>query len=171
MPGFFGAFVAERLHFWAAMTLSFRFLLSAMLIFGLGAFASNDASAKSCRAIFAVNSGRNANLFHQKAYAEIALKIMMKGSLNVSRTKVLGRRFIAPEQVADNQIAVIAEANFQKTAQFVLENFERLDMNLETATILNKMLTEGLVPENIRGQYDYRTHGSYTREIDRNIGY
>lgn len=128
-------------------------------------------AVNSCHPLFIGETKENNGLFHQKDFAETALKIMMEGSLNVSRTKVLGRRFIAPTEIKDDQIAVIAEANFDTAARFVLKNFDSLEINLETAVILNKILTKGLVPENKRGQYDYRVGGTYVHQIDPSIGY
>lgn len=140
---------------------------------GIGV-GQNASAATSCQwtHISSLAKGRAdaANLFHRPKNAKLALKIMMDGSLNVSRTKVVGRRFIAPAEVADSQIAVIAESNFKKAAEFVIKNFETLGLNLETAVTLNKILTEGLVPEINRGKYDYRVHGSYVGEIDSAIG-
>jgi hypothetical protein len=62
---------------------------------------------------------------------------------------------MAPDSVKDSAVPEIAEENFRAAAQWVLDHVDA-PLNLKTATLLNKMLTKGLVPENVRGQYDYR---------------
>lgn len=140
-----------------------------LLFLGIGMVAPESAFAQKCEAAFSFTPQAE-NLFHQKAYREQALQIMLEGSLNVSRTKASGRRFMAPEDVADNQIAVLAEANFRKAANYVLLNFEHLEINLKTATVLNKILTEGLVPQEVRGQFNYRPLGPYAHQLGPEIG-
>lgn len=153
------------------MKINFRvFVLLALFLYGW-ILVPNLYAANNCSTLFTSQSSEQEKIFHKKEFAEIALKIMMEGSLNVSRTKVLGRRFIAPTQIKNEQIAIIAETNFKKAARFVLKNFDSLDINLKTAVILNKILTKGLVPESVRGQYDFRIGGTYVKEIDQSIGY
>jgi hypothetical protein len=141
-----------------------------LLIIGWNASIPKAVATDRCQAIFSLPTEVPFNRFHQQEYKEKALHIMMEGSLNVSRTKVLGRRFMAPAEVKDAQIADLAEANFKKAAVYIIENFESLEMNLQTAVILNKILTEGLVSENIRGNPNFRMNGTYVHEVDANIG-
>ena len=84
------------------------------------------------------------------------LQIMMHGSLNVSRTKVLKRRFMAPRSVRDEQIPRIATQNFRRAARHVLQNHDRMTPSWRTARRLNRMLTRGLVPDDVRGQARFR---------------
>ena len=109
---------------------------------------------------------------HQKTVAwvdqqkQIAFKIMVDGSQKASRTIALGRRFLAPISLGDREISNLGEDNFQKTARYVLDHLDQLDVNKETAIRLNKMLTKGLVPEKERGNYLYRQEGSYGYQTD-----
>lgn len=95
-----------------------------------------------------------------------ALAVMLSGSQKASRTVALGRRFIAPRDVPDSAISGIAEKNFVAAATYVVENSAHLPINQETAVKLNRMLTEGLVPEADRGRFDFRLRGPYVHETD-----
>lgn len=97
---------------------------------------------------------------------ELALNIMLSGSDKVSRTVALGRRFMAPSDIRGEDISVIAEENFRKAASFILENLESLEINKETAIKINRILTEGLVPEERRGNYLFRLNGPYVNQTD-----
>ena len=97
---------------------------------------------------------------------KIALHIMEDGSEKVSRTVSLGRRFIAPNKIADKQISSIAEKNFQTTAKYVLDHIDELEINKNTAIKLNKMLTKNLVDKEIQGDYLFRTNATYAHESD-----
>ncbi len=96
-----------------------------------------------------------------KKKKEIASQIIFSGSSNVSRTISKGRRFIAPETVVDSDISKIAEMNFELAVKFIIENLDDLEINKETARELNKILTNKLVADNIRGDLSFRTGGSY----------
>jgi hypothetical protein len=95
-----------------------------------------------------------------------AVDIMVVGSLNVSRTKVVGRRFIAPPSIKDGEIAEIAERNFRKAADYMFDHLDELEINLATAAAFNRILTTDLVPKNDWGQFDYRTGGPYVNQTD-----
>ncbi len=131
----------------------------------LGALPSNVSAAPSCSSVFA-QTQLQTNRFHQKSEREKALKIILDGSLNVSRTKVLSRRFMAPESLKEQQISELAEVNFKRAAEYMLENFEHLEVNLATAEVLNKIITKGLVRDAVLGKYDYRPSTVYAHEID-----
>lgn len=142
------------------------FLLALGLFFG-SLLAPNSAQAVACRKVL--------QSFEERALTAVPLsqqekkvfeKMMLEGSLNVSRTKVVGRRFMAPQTVANGDISAIAEANFREAARYVLQNLSSLPIDLATATTLNKILTENLVPEDVRGSYAYRSQGAYRFEAD-----
>lgn len=101
---------------------------------------------------------------------ESALDIMLAGSQMISRTVSHGRRFIAPATLPDSEISSLAESNFQKTARYVLDHLDELTIDKKTAIELNRMLTEGLVPENVRGDPFYRIFGSYIDQTDVFVG-
>ena len=86
----------------------------------------------------------------------VYLRIMLRGSLQVSRTRVLGRRFMAPSSVSDRHIPDIAERNFREAAALVLDHAHELPLTQATATELNRILTRDLVPDDVRGQATYR---------------
>lgn len=142
--------------------------LSLLLLLAWGMAVPEAIAAKSCQGAYS-GSAVKENRFHERGYKEAALEIMMEGSLSLSRTKSTGRRFMAPDSVTDEQISKIAEVNFRRAARFILENFENLEMNLQTAVTINKILTKELVPEEVRGRFDYRAYGD-SPEIDKNIG-
>lgn len=121
-----------------------------LLVIGWNVAIPEATAVESCSAIFSLANEVKFNRFHQREYKESALQIMMEGSLNVSRTRVLGRRFMAPAEVKDAQIAELAEANFRRAAEYIIENFESLEMNLQTAVILNKILTRLIDGMNMR---------------------
>lgn len=131
-----------------------RKILGFFLVFSLFLAPSTQTAlaASRCESVFTATPSR----FQSKKFHEVALKIMLDGSLNVSRTKVLSRRFMAPKDLEKNEISKIAEDNFKTAAEYVLLNYENLPINLDTAVFLNKILTKGLVPENVRGKYNYR---------------
>lgn len=83
------------------------------------------------------------------------LAMMTEGSLNVSRTHVLGQRFLAPRRVSSTRISSIAQRNFRRAARYVLRNAHSLTLNFETAVEINRMLTQELVPEDVRGNATY----------------
>lgn len=85
-----------------------------------------------------------------------ALEIMTKSSLEVSRTKKIARRFMAPTNVADDAIPGIAERNFRRAADEVVYRHDQLPLSRETAQRLNRTITDGLVPDDVRGQMNYR---------------
>jgi len=108
---------------------------------------------------------------------ERLLEIMERGSLNVSRTKVftgarrswrsrvpnrirtwapMRSRFAPRGTVPAEQIAEVAERNFVRAAELVVDEAERLPLTLETATRINRIVTEDLVPERVRGMPAYR---------------
>ncbi len=96
----------------------------------------------------------------------IARSIILEGSLNISRTVSNGRQFFAAKGVADHQVSGIAEQNFARAVEYVLQNYHDLQINLTTATELNRILTERLVPEEIRGNFNFRPKGDYTVRLD-----
>lgn len=82
---------------------------------------------------------------------ERILEIMERGSLNVSRTLVVGRRFMAPEKTSDEEIPRLARANFRKAAEYVVDNASELPLSFDTAERLNVILTKGLIPGYLKG--------------------
>ena len=98
------------------------------------------------------------------------LQVMVEGSLNVSRTKVDARRFLAPDSVPTKAIPETAEANFRRAATFVIKNAASLPLNRTTAITINKMVTEGLVPEKTRGDPLYRLRSKYSTVTDPFVG-
>jgi hypothetical protein len=104
--------------------------------------------AISCKALFS-------NSYTLASYSNKAFNIMMKGSANLSRTKVKGMTFFGDKIKVP--VSEVAERNFEKAAQYVLDNHFYLEINLETAKILNRILTQDLVPEEHQGNYQYRT--------------
>lgn len=135
------------------MRIYVGFLFSlAVLVLSLG--VSQALASPTCESIFTHTA--SSPRYHSKRFHDVAFKIMLDGSLNVSRTKVLSRRFMAPKSMGKDQISKIAEDNFKIAAEYVLLNYENLPLNLETAVFLNRILTKGLVAENIRGKYNYR---------------
>lgn len=85
-----------------------------------------------------------------------AHRIIMAASDNLSRTISSGRRFMAPQSFEESEIARIAAKNFERTVKYVLNNLDKLEINLKTAIRLNKMLTKDLVPDQVRGNVDFR---------------
>ena len=85
---------------------------------------------------------------------ETALAIMTKSADNTSRTTAVGRKYFTADKT-NAQVQDRAKENFKKAAAFVLNNFGALDLNLETTIALNKILTEGLVPEKVRGNPNF----------------
>jgi hypothetical protein len=84
-----------------------------------------------------------------------ALSVMLAGSLNTSRTAVMGRRYFADPGHTNATVQQLAEDNYRKAAEYVLDHYADLPLNRATSVKLNMMLTEGLVPEDIRGNPDY----------------
>lgn len=103
-----------------------------------------------------------------KEKKDIAYDIILSGSKEVSRTISLGNRFLAPVKVTDKKILIIAEQNFKKATLFILKNLHTLKVNRKTAIKLNRILTNKLVPDKIRGNYKYRLNrpDSYLKEAD-----
>jgi NAD(P)-dependent dehydrogenase (short-subunit alcohol dehydrogenase family) len=91
---------------------------------------------------------------------ERALKVMLRGSAQVSRTVV-----ISGKEVAD-----LAEKNYQNAARYVIEHFEALPINRDTAVYLNRMLTEGLVHGRIRGNPNARLFSQDAHLADKFVG-
>lgn len=107
------------------------------------------------------------NKFHWSAKKkELAFNIMVSSSGKISRTVVLGRRFMAPLSIKNKNISVIAADNFRKAANYILENLENLKINKETAIKINKILTNGLVPNKIRGNYLFRLNGTHISQTE-----
>ena len=75
---------------------------------------------------------------------DLYLRMMLRGSLNVSRTRTVARRFMAPHEVTDEQIPQIAERNFREAAQYMLAHAHELPLTLETAAAFNRVLTREL---------------------------
>ena len=124
-----------------------------------------------CEALLPASPSPREYLSHQRYVwntqdIEAAKQIMIEGSLNVSRTKASGRRFLVPESVADSHIAKIAEENFVRAVDYVFANYRTLEIDQKSAIELNRILTERLVPENIRGQYNYRNRGNFVGQMD-----
>ncbi|MBI3554333.1 MAG: hypothetical protein HY077_17690 [Elusimicrobia bacterium] len=98
-----------------------------------------------------------APMMRNPQWRSVALAIMAAGSFNLSRTNVVGRKWFAPEALSTHQVRVKAETNFRKAALLVVDHARELPLSRGTAVRLNKILTEGLVPEEIRGDPDYHT--------------
>lgn len=81
-----------------------------------------------------------------------ALSVILLGSMAVSRTAVVGRRTFASQDVP---VAEVAQRNFERTAKLVVERHADLPLTKATAVKLNRDLTEGLVPEGVRGDPDF----------------
>jgi hypothetical protein len=101
---------------------------------------------------------------------EESVRIMVEGSLEVSRTKVEGRRFLASPSLRERQIARTAERNFREAARFVVDNADRLQLNRDTAIAINRLVTRGLVPEGDRGNHLYRPVSGYSSVTDDFVG-
>jgi Fic family protein len=149
------------------MSLRFRhitllWLLAAALV--LPAHASGSASCDGSPFSTLVQAKWS------QAKREQALQMMLDGSSRVSRTVKNGRRFLAPAEIKDADVTTIAEQNFREAARYVVENFEKLPVNQDTAIRLNMMLTEKLVPEEDRGNFLFRLHGTYAPDTDDFVG-
>lgn len=90
-------------------------------------------------------------------WRSVALAIMAAGSLNLSRSATVGRKWFAPEQMTNQEVAAKSESNFRKAAILVVDHAKDLPINQETAVTLNKILTEGLVPAEIHGNPHFHT--------------
>lgn len=84
------------------------------------------------------------------------LAIMSAGSLEVSRTKVHGGRYLTPAETPTESIPALAERNFHEAATLVVERAADLPLSRATAERLNAILTRDLVPAAIAGAPDYR---------------
>ncbi|MCA9581929.1 MAG: Fic family protein [Myxococcales bacterium] len=103
--------------------------------------------------------------------------VMVEGSLQASRTTSLGRlprrlrgkipNFIRMQKplrkkyapragLPGDELVRIASKNFEIGVGFVLANARRVPLNAETATHVNRIVTNGLVPRKVWGQIDYR---------------
>jgi hypothetical protein len=92
---------------------------------------------------------------------------MLAGSLNTSRTAALGRVYFADASHTNASVQELAESNFRTAAEYVLDHYAELPLNRQTAIALNRMLTAGLVPEDIRGNPDYhRDSRSYYESLE-----
>lgn len=136
-----------------------------LLLLSLLAPLPSSYGADDCGPAYAHLQARQPIEWNAESRAK-ALEIMLAGSQKASRTVALGRRFIAPQAVPDSAISGIAEKNFLSAATYALENSKDLPINLETATKLNKMLTEGLVPEVDRGNFNFRPNGAFGHQSD-----
>jgi len=90
-------------------------------------------------------------------WRSVALAIMAAGSLNLSRSATVGRKWFAPADMTNQQVAAKSESNFRKAAIMVVDHAKDLPLNQATAITLNKTLTEGLVPADIHGDPHYHT--------------
>lgn len=96
----------------------------------------------------------------------VALEIMTRGSLNVSRTAAIGRIYTAEGGKSHEEVKDLATANFRRAAEFVLDNADTLPLSLETVIKVNKILTKGgLVPESIRGNPYYNGDPEFHVEV------
>ena len=150
-------------------------VLPVLLAWGALALPIKDLDAAPQSFIECVQSGVSRELASKRipwteSNKQKALEIIVTGSQSVSRTVTHGRRFMAPESVADHQITEIAESNFQKAAKYVLDHFEQLELNENTAILINKILTEKLVQEKDRGNSNFRLRGTYTHQMDSFAG-
>ncbi len=84
------------------------------------------------------------------------LRMMTQGSGRMSRTtqREGAAAFAGHQEVRFTPRS--SERRFRAAAKHVLANYRSLPLTLETATALNRLLTEGEVPERLRGQASYR---------------
>lgn len=97
-------------------------------------------------------------------WREVALYIMTAGSLNLSRTAIVGRKFFAHDLDHD-QVKDKATINFLRTAEWMIDNVADLPLSLDTAEQINRMLTEGLVPERLRGNLFFHGNPKFHDEV------
>ena len=87
--------------------------------------------------------------------------LLLRSSLRLSRTHERGENLLLPRwEVPGWDIRYTTEQNYRRAVDFVLANAHELPLDLETATRLNRLLTEGLVPERILGQASFRADAS-----------
>lgn len=93
-------------------------------------------------------------------WRRLAMSIMVAGSMNLSRTVALGRRYFAPAETTHAAIQETASRNFRRCAEFIVENAARLPLSRETAIQVNRLLTEELVPDELLGKPDFHRDSS-----------
>lgn len=106
------------------------------------------------------------------AEKEAALRIMLEGSANVSRTKVHGQILFPPEDIPLEQVSTVTAWNFEVAARYVLDHFEDLPVTLATAETLIELLTRKIEPDThyagtqsmARTKFDYRVHGKFVNQ-------
>jgi Fic family protein len=106
---------------------------------------------------------------HTPMEKEVAKDLILLGSLNVSRTKVQGANLLVTT-LKDQQVTDLAERNFSEAIDYILENYQDLPINLNTAQEINKILTSELVPEKDLGNPLFRPSGIQPQEVDFFIG-
>lgn len=92
------------------------------------------------------------------------LNQMLRGSLNLSRTKVQFKRSLTPKDIWFFQIPFIATRNYKRAGEYILDHHNVLPLNLQTAVFLNKLLTQDLVPVDIIGDPNYRLNSEAINE-------
>lgn len=118
------------------------------------AVAAEAAAETSGRSALESQIGEGRARFDNAApsWRSAALSVILLGSMAVSRTAVVGRRTFASQDVP---VAEVAQRNFERTAKLVVERHADLPLTKATAVKLNRDLTEGLVPEGVRGDPDF----------------